>query len=343
MVCYQAGTASQKRFKYARTGRIRELIITATEDRIIEVVCFALIHSDAEACTAFSISPETLGRYKRDYKNALGYETEVIKLLKEIGSQYSKKELQAIAKGGSISAPIRRIPRIDFDGEHIKFGFLSDTHIGSLFFKEDLLLQAFEEFKKEKVEFICHAGDVSEGMSNRPGHIYELSQFGYDQQKEECLRLLKQWEGPWYLCDGNHDRWFIKSSGSIIVKDICKELDKAEFLGHDNGQIFLNGVQVMLWHGEDSNSYAISYRLQKIVEAFSGGTKPNLLLAGHTHKQGYFFERNIHVISGGCIQLQTDWMKGKRIAAHPGFWIIDIWIGKNSINKICPTWYPFYL
>jgi len=35
-------------------------------------------------------------------------------------------------------------------------------------------------------------------------------------------------------------------------------------------------------------------------------------------------------------------MRGKRIAAHVGFWIIDIWVGQKGVTKITSTWYPFY-
>jgi hypothetical protein len=35
-------------------------------------------------------------------------------------------------------------------------------------------------------------------------------------------------------------------------------------------------------------------------------------------------------------------MRGKRIAAHTGFWIIDVWVKKEGVSKISGTWYPFY-
>ena len=97
-----------------------------------------------------------------------------------------------------------------------------------------------------------------------------------------------------------------------------------------------------LWHGEDGSSYALSYRLQKIIESLTGGEKPNILIAGHVHKYVKIFERNVYALSVGTIQSQTPWMRGKRLAAHVGFCIGDYWVNKDGLAKMRETWYPFY-
>ena len=71
--------------------------------------------------------------------------------------------------------------------------------------------------------------------------------------------------------------------------------------------------------------------------------KPNILLLGHTHKALYIFERNIHCVSLGCLQQQSSWMKGKRIAAHTGFWIIEVCINETGVAWFQPRFYPFYV
>ena len=138
--------------------------------------------------------------------------------------------------------------------------------------------------------------------------------------------------------------WFQKSNGAIIVEDIANNIKKAEFLGHSEGDISLKGKAVMkLWHGLDSSSYAVSYRVQKVIEAFTGGEKPHILLLGHVHKMGYFFDRHVHAVSGGALCLQSSWMRGKRLANHTGFWIIDAYVNKNGgISKFTSTFYPYY-
>jgi predicted phosphodiesterase len=318
--------------------------LPATIDRIVEILEYAKSHGDSDTCDTFSVTQETLARYRRRERD-LGFTDDPDKrvLLKQIADTYNYGELRAIAKGGAISPLRKKPPNVNFSGEHIRFGAMGDTHFGSIFTSEEMYDLALAEMRKADCSFIVHVGDVCEGMSNRAGHVYELSKIGYSAQKEYATAMLRKWDKPWYVIDGNHDRWFIKSAGAKIVPEICDEIESVHFLGHDVGELPLKGgVKVMLWHGEDGSSYATSYRLQKIVESLAGGTKPNLMLCGHTHKQAYFFERNIHVLSCGSIQQQTDWMRGKRLAAHTGFWIIDLWVDGSSVSKLSPTWHPFY-
>ena len=263
--------------------------------------------------------------------------------LRRIGEIYTDKELEAIAKGGRIIPGRDKVPIVSFDGEYVKFGVMSDSHYGSIYSDPNYTEMAFEEMDKENCSFIVHPGDVVEGMSNRAGHVYELSHIGYEAQKEHAIDILKQWNKKIYMVSGNHDRWYIKSNGANIVKDIADSLPDGEFIGHDEGNISLNGtVELRLWHGEDGNSYAVSYRIQKIIESLTGGDKPHILIAGHVHKSTYLFERHIHCISAGSLQKQSKWMRGKRIPAHTGFWILEAWIN-GGVKKFRQTWYPFYV
>ncbi len=314
-----------------------------TEQKIKEVLGYYAIAGKKDTLKTFKLQDDTLRRYMDLAKNVYGLEIgEKSRALNLISQQYTDKELRAIAKGGRLVPGQARVPIISFEGERIRIGGITDTHFGSIYTDPDMTFQAFDEFKKEKVDFIVHCGDITEGMSNRAGHVYELSHIGYASQKQEAVRVLKEAPAKLYLIDGNHDRWFEKSSGALIVEDIAKELG-AVYLGQDEGDISLKGkASLKLWHGIDGSSYALSYRLQKIIEAFSGGEKPCVLMTGHVHKSIYIFERNIHSYGLGTLQQQSKWMRGRRIAAHVGFWIIDIWVADKGVTKTTGTWYPFY-
>jgi predicted phosphodiesterase len=215
--------------------------------------------------------------------------------------------------------------------------------MGSIYFKEENYMAMLKEAKKQKVDAFFHSGDVTEGMSNRADHVYELSHIGYEAQKKYAIDMLKKIKKPLYMISGNHDRWFIKSCGANIVKDIADAIPNAEFIGHDTGIVSVNGCNIQLWHGLDGNSYAISYRIQKVIESLTGGTKPNVLLCGHTHKYIKMFERNIHAFGVGCLELQTAFMRGKRLSAHTGFSIITLTIRDGNVVKCNETWHPFYM
>lgn len=309
--------------------------------RLESVIDYATERGDAAACRDLGLTAESLARYRREYAH-MDTSANTKRLLQQIRESYTPEELRAIASGGRVTPGQPKVPLVTFDGDCLTFGHITDTHMGGIYYQERYLTKALEECEKEGAQFIFHTGDLSEGMSNRPGHIYELTHLGYSRQRDYCLEQCRQWTKPWYMIDGNHDRWFEKGAGAYLVKDVCEALPNAAFLGSDMGTLTVNGVTFMLFHGEDTSSYATSYRLQKLVEAFTGGEKPNMLLAGHTHKQGYFFERHVHVLSGGALSVQSRWMRSKRLANHTGFWICRAWIGKKSINKLQVTFYPFY-
>ena len=318
-------------------------LTVASEDRITEVVDRALENGDAAACEAFGIAAESLGRYKRDYR-AIHGDLQHRKILRDISTKFTDAELRAIVKSGAFTPGGISVRPVSFEGELVTMGVVADTHWGSKFSPAVWWDSALEEFRRRKIDFLVHAGDVTEGMSQRPGHIYELSHIGYDEQKEYATSMLAKWtDTPAYAVDGNHDRWFIKSSGAKIVKDICDALPNWTFLGHDTGVVPIEGgVKVQLWHGEDGAAYALSYRVQKIVESIAGGTKPNVLLCAHAHKSIYTFLRNIHCFECGCLQAQTDWMRGTRKSAYPGFWVVELVISGCEVKSITSTWYPFY-
>jgi len=291
----------------------------------------------------FNLTTDSVNRYLREARKKGIKSSNKDGVLKKLLDKYSKKELEAIANGGKIAPGCENVPQINFEGQRIRVGAITDTHIGHKRCNPDYIYAAFEEFRKEKVDFITHSGDVLEGMSVRAGHVYELSHIGYEDQKATAVKIFSQWtDTPIYAISGNHDRWYIKAVGANAVKDIESEVKNFMFIGHDEGDISLKGQSILkLWHGEDGSSYALSYRAQKIIESLTGGEKPGAILAGHVHKFVDIFERNIHFTSVGSIERQTKWMRGKRISAHTGFAIIDYWVNHGIVKKTL-TWYPFY-
>ena len=263
-------------------------------------------------------------------------------LLQQISRRYSGEELRAIASGRGINPVQRAHPVLTFEGEEVTIGFATDTHIGSVFFHDYLWLSFLKECERQRVQRILFTGDLIEGMSNRPDQVYSLEDVGFSRQMDHAARLLKMSPIPIDAIDGNHDRWGLKSGGVFAVKDVADRVPNMTFLGHDCADVIINDTKWRLWHGEDGASYATSYRIQKIIESFTGGDKPQVLLCGHTHKQAYIFERNVHAVSGGALSCQSDWMRSKRLANHTGFHIIRATIRDGEIVSFSPTFYPFY-
>ena len=115
----------------------------------------------------------------------------------------TEKEMAVILKSLKAERP-RRPTSVPISDKTFTFGYFSDAHIGHKEFRVDLFDYMVRFFKREKPDMILNPGDHVEGMSGRPGHVYELSHIGFDQQFKRVVELYAQLdEFPHYGIDGN--------------------------------------------------------------------------------------------------------------------------------------------
>lgn len=265
--------------------------------------------------------------------------------MERLRKRYSDSEIEAIVRGEGIERRRVDFPEITLHGKHHKFVVISDTHIGSVYSPDEWHDVVADYVNNNGIEAVFHCGDLVEGMKiGRIGtQIYELSEIGYEAQKGKALDILSKYHVPIYIISGNHDFYYQEYAGANIIKSLSDSIDNLTYIGHDSADINIDGAVIRLFHGGDgSNSYAVSYRLQKLCEAITGGNKPNILLAGHVHKFCYIFERNIHAISVPCMQMQTDFMRGKKLAAHTGFLELEFDVEDKKICNLGVKFFPFY-
>ena len=266
------------------------------------------------------------------------------KLLKSLRDNLSNAELKAIvaSSGSAVAKP--KLQHNPHETGYCKFLLVSDTHIGHSKFREDWWHHAVKRGAEEGCQFMLHAGDILEGMSTRPGHVYELDAVGFEAQFAKAKKLIGDCPFPVKAIIGNHDQWYLGKAdqGTNVGLRLEESLDNFTYLGADEADLVIEGVKIKLWHGSDGSSYAISYRGQKIVESLDGGDKPHILITGHDHKSIFFQTRNVSIIGAGTLCEQTSFMRGKKLASHRGFWIVEFWSNEDGLVRIRPEWTAFY-
>lgn len=310
-----------------------------SKEKALEVVEYSIKNGDDATLLAYNIPMETFNRYKREYKKHYGKNAD---LLIELQKRYTDEELKSIASGASLLPAQSKQAPLVFSGGEITFGIMGDTHIGSNYTEEGLILQALEEMNRAGCEFLIHSGDLVEGMMNRPGSVYELSHIGYKKQRDASVRIFQEWKKPLYIIGGNHDLSFdIKFGvGMNLVEDFCERIPQAVFLGSSYADMpLINGARIHVFHGNDGASYALSYREQKIIDSMHPSNHPDMLITGHVHKSISFKYQGVHIISSGTLQRQTPFMAGKKLPAHVGWWVVKASITNGHINWIEPRWY----
>ncbi len=235
--------------------------------------------------------------------------------------------------------------RIEIGGQKFRYMYISDTHIGHEKFHPDLFEKSVQYSKKYGVDFVLHPGDHLEGMSGRPGHVYELTHVGFDKQIDYATQLYNEIKVPIFGIDGNHDGWYEdkNSAGVIVGKELEHRVKHFTHLGQMEGNIEVDGVHIMLYHGADGTAYADSYKIQKLVESMTGGQKPNIVHSGHYHKHLTNFKRNVWGTESGTLMGQSKFMRGKKLEAAMGFGIVTVY--KTPIARdmeVEHRWVPYF-
>ena len=263
--------------------------------------------------------------------------------LKAIERQERDKQIQEsidnAEKGGPVFENyIPTVTDVDWKGNRVvRFAIVSDTHMGSKYEQLSYLNEFYDICEHEGIKHVYHAGDITEGIMMRPGHINECHKNSANELEQWVIDNYPRRDSiTTHFITGNHDSSTMKHCGHNMGPTIAANRDDMEYLGTDCAVINLTpNCTLELRHPWDGGSYAMSYRPQKMVEAMDGGSKPNILVIGHYHKMGYFFYRNVHCYLPGCFQSQTPFSRGKGLAVHMGAWILEVHVDeKGSITEI---------
>lgn len=221
----------------------------------------------------------------------------------------------------------------------LRFAVISDTHFGSVYAQITHLHDFYDYCEREGITDVYHAGDITDGLKMRPGHEYELYTISADGQLADVVKNYPQRNGiTTHFITGNHDASLYKHVGFGIGPAIAKERNDMKYLGRDCAVVNLTpNCTLELRHPWDGSPYAISYRLQKMIEAMDSDSKPSILAVGNYHKEITMYYRDIHALLAACFQAQTDFMRNKSLAAMIGGFIITIEVDKDgTIRSFTP-------
>lgn len=227
----------------------------------------------------------------------------------------------------------------------LKFAIMGDTQIGSKYTQMTYLHQFYDLCEQQGIKDVYHTGDLTDGLKMRVGHEYELYEVSADEMRDDVIKHYPRRNGIiTHFITGNHDASIYKQVGFDIGQAIADRRPDMDYLGRDVAVVHLTpNCTLELRHPWDGTAYALSYKMQKMIESMESDSKPNILAVGHYHKAEYLFYRNVHALQTGCFQSQTPFTRGKGISVHMGGWIVTIRVDKNGhIQGFCPEFVPFY-
>ena len=227
----------------------------------------------------------------------------------------------------------------------LKFAIMGDTQFGSKYAQLTYLHEFYDLCEREGITDVYHTGDVTDGLKMRVGHEYELYEISADEMRDDVVKNYPKRNGiTTHFITGNHDASIYKHVGYDIGAAIANLRPDMNYLGRDCALINLTpNCTLELRHPWDGTAYALSYKMQKMIEAMESDSKPNILAVGHYHKAEYLFYRNVHALQTGCFQGQTPFTRGKGISVHMGGWLVTIHVDEDgTIQRFMPEFIPYY-
>ncbi len=243
---------------------------------------------------------------------------------------------------------------VECPGAERLFAVTSDIHFGSKYHLrtqlEDFVSMAYEEGVRQ----ILVPGDILDGVYDHGR--WELTHHGFDEQANEAAEGLPQHPGlSYHGIIGNHDETFEKKSGLAVVQslqDVFRRKGRTDFHLYGARGAYLRlaapgeerGLIVELWHPLKGPAYALSYKLQKKIEGYAVGQKPDVVIAGHWHQAVYFSTRGVHAMSAGTWQGGGSSF-GKALGGAPsiGGWIVRYALTPSgTVRRFSPEWNAYY-
>jgi predicted phosphodiesterase len=234
----------------------------------------------------------------------------------------------------------------------IRFGVIGDTHIGSYYQRLDSLGLFYDRCYAEGVKEVLHSGDILAGWKVYKGQEFELHPHGrsWAEQSKMFAESVPVHEGMRTIfITGNHDNSFKKLTGMVVGDELGRLRSDWKFIGEDSGLVVLKTssgkeYKVQLLHPGGGTAYAVSYHMQKTIEAMAVGPQPDLLCIGHYHKSLFMpAYRGICGLLSGCFESQTPFMLTHSLAAHVGGWIVTVVLGdrEHHTTRIQTEWIGF--
>ncbi len=246
-----------------------------------------------------------------------------------------------------------RIP-LQGAGTERAFAVASDIHVGSHFFLKDQFQDFVHNAYDKGIRLVLVPGDILDGCYRHSR--WEETHQGFDAQARYAAEVFPRLPGLVYRgITGNHDQTFETDSGLSVVNslpEVFRSAGRDDFYLYGARGAYLRlinpgerrGLLVEMWHPLKGGSYALSYSLQKHVEKYGVGQKPDVLLTGHWHQQCYFTTRGVHALSCGTWHGGGSSF-GKSLGGAPaiGGWTIRYALTKDgTVRDFSPTWHAYY-
>jgi len=221
--------------------------------------------------------------------------------------------------------------------ERLRLLLISDTHLGSTSDRLDILRYVYDKADKRGVQHILHSGDLFEGISNRPEQVYERRMHSYDDMLQYGVDNYPSYSGKTYAISGNHDDWMIKQGSGEIIRSLARQREDIVYLGPSVADMQIGKTKIRLFHGQGKVGYAVSYKMERYLDAIPMAERPHILQMGHIHRAFYAHRDETHCFQTSALQDETAYTKSLGLPNSKSCWWVDVNLDdKGRVASIVP-------
>jgi len=247
--------------------------------------------------------------------------------LKEQGVEYDEKRLGVGKKFFTLDED--NDEEYSLNGkDNYKIGVVSDTHLGSEGEQLDQLYDFYEKLVDKNVDFVLHAGDISDGCEIYRGHENHKIPEAIGWQRLENYVVDKYPETSEFktlAISGNHDTRLFKKTGIRFVKEVAKQRDDLEYLGQEFASISLDDdFNIDIVHPAGASPYTLGYRAQTWLRNKKDSEKADMTIFGHLHQLLAGETEGSFILYAGSWQGQTPYLDRKGVKTNAGGWIVEL-------------------
>lgn len=237
--------------------------------------------------------------------------------------------------------------------EEGSFGVISDTHLCSEAERLDIVNAAYDEYARQGITKVFHAGDLLDGMDVYKGHNMFIKVMGGQSQAAYFIKNYPRRKGiTTYAIAGNHDLSMYLKSGidlaSLVTSGFHHEgrfiegRDDIKYLGQYSHKVILpQEVTIELLHPRGNNTYALSYKQQKRSEAMDRNLRPDVQFSGHFHMFNYLWLNHTHFVALPGCQDETEFFKRLGLPRGMGFMVVHYRISDGRLRSFSPELFMF--
>lgn len=219
-----------------------------------------------------------------------------------------------------------------------------DWHIGHKGFSEQAFNFLVDDLHKYDIENLMLAGDILQGLGVHPQEAKDIIEPDIDSQIDFGVSYLEQIPDyvDIYATIGNHEMK-LKGKHKVgfdILKALSNRVDNFSYFG-STAEFELNGkYRYLMMHGSGGNTYAKSYRLQKVWRSLPD-PRPDIVHMGHMHTlQPVPMPPNKCLYTSGTLQRGTSYTIWKGHRTELGHYILNDYTEEgDDLRKRVPTVY----